>query len=408
MPPTLATCRADFPILQREMRPGVPLIYLDSTATAQKPASVIEAMNHYYRHSNANVHRGLHVLAEEATETYEGARATVRALLNAASTREVIFTRNATEAVNLVAHSWGRKNVRPGEVIVLTEMEHHANLVPWHMLAAETGARLEFIPVTADGQLDLSVYPALLALQPRLVAFTHMSNVLGTINPAAEIAAQAQQAGATVLVDAAQSVPHLPVDVQTLNADFVVFSAHKMCGPTGIGVLWGKEAVLEAMPPFLGGGDMIKRVHLRDFKPNSLPHKFEAGTPPIAEAAGLSAAIDYLQAIGLPAIHAHEQALTAYALERLSEVPGLTVFGPSAAHKGGVVSFTLDDIHPHDIAQVLDERGIAIRAGHHCAQPLHDRFDLPATARASFYLYTLPSDIEALVDGLYYTKRLFA
>lgn len=408
MPPTLATCRADFPILQREMRPGVPLIYLDSTATAQKPASVIEAMNHYYRHSNANVHRGLHVLAEEATETYEGAREKVRALLNATSTREVIFTRNATEAVNLVAHSWGRKNVRPGEVIVLTEMEHHANLVPWHMLAAETGARLEFIPVTADGQLDLSVYPALLALQPRLVAFTHMSNVLGTINPAAEIAAQAQQAGATVLVDAAQSVPHLPVDVQTLNADFVVFSAHKMCGPTGIGVLWGKEAVLEAMPPFLGGGDMIKRVHLRDFKPNSLPHKFEAGTPPIAEAAGLSAAIDYLQAIGLPAIHAHEQALTAYALERLSEVPGLTVFGPSAAHKGGVVSFTLDDIHPHDIAQVLDERGIAIRAGHHCAQPLHDRFDLPATARASFYLYTLPSDIEALVDGLYYTKRLFA
>lgn len=408
MPPTLATCRADFPILQREVRPGVPLIYLDSTATAQKPASVIEAMDHYYRHSNANAHRGLHVLAEEATETYEGAREKVRALLNAASTREVIFTRNATEAVNLVAYSWGRKNVRAGEVIVLTEMEHHANLVPWHMLAAETGARLEFIPVTADGRLDLSVYPALLALQPKLVAFTHMSNVLGTINPAAEMAAQAQQAGATVLVDAAQSVPHLPVDVQTLNADFVVFSAHKMCGPTGMGVLWGRETVLEAMPPFLGGGDMIKRVHLRDFKPTSLPHKFEAGTPAIAEAAGLSAAIDYLQAIGLPAIHAHEQALTAYALERLSEVPGLTVFGPSAEHKGGVVSFTLDDIHPHDMAQVLDERGIAIRAGHHCAQPLHDRFNLPATARASFYLYTLPSDIDTLVDGLYYTKRLFA
>ncbi len=408
MPPTLATCRADFPILQREVRPGVPLIYLDSTATAQKPASVIEAMNHYYRHSNANVHRGLHVLAEEATETYEGAREKVRALLNAASTREVIFTRNATEAVNLVAYSWGRKNVRAGEMIVLTEMEHHANLVPWHMLAAETGARLEFIPVTADGRLDLSVYPALLALQPKLVAFTHMSNVLGTINPAAEMAAQAKQAGATVLVDAAQSVPHLPVDVQALNADFVVFSAHKMCGPTGMGVLWGKEDVLEAMPPFLGGGDMIKRVHLRHFKPNSLPHKFEAGTPAIAEAAGLSAAIDYLQAIGLQTIHAHEQALTAYALERLSEVPGLTVFGPSAEHKGGVVSFVLDDIHPHDIAQVLDERGIAIRAGHHCAQPLHDRFDLPATARASFYLYTVPSEIDALVEGLYYTKRLFA
>ena len=399
--------RADFPILTREVRPGVPVVYLDSTATSQKPLTVIEAMNNYYRLSNANVHRGIHALAEEATALYEGGRERVAKFINARTTKEIIFTRNTSEAINLVAYSWGRANIRAGDVIVLTEMEHHSNLVPWQMLAAERGARLEFIPVTDGGELDLSTLDRLLALSPKLVCFTHMSNVLGTINPVTEIAAKAHAAGALVLVDGAQSVPHLPVDVQRLGADFLAFSAHKMCGPTGIGVLWGRQALLEEMPPFLGGGDMIKRVYLREFKPNALPYKFEAGTPAIAEAIGFGAAVDYLSSVGREAIQAHEQEIIAYAIERLEEVPGVKVYGPPAEKKGGVAAFTLNGIHPHDIAQVLDRDGIAIRAGHHCAMPLHDRYQLTATARASFYLYNTPQEVDKLIEGLYKVKRMF-
>jgi cysteine desulfurase/selenocysteine lyase len=406
-PRSLSDCRADFPILAREVRPGVPLVYLDSTATSQKPRAVIEAMDAYYRRSNANVHRGIHTLAEEATALYEGARDRVQRFINAQSRKEIIFTRNATEAINLVAHTWGRRTITSLDVIVLTEMEHHSNLVPWQMLAAEKGARLEFIRVTDDGLLDLAQFDDLLKLEPKLVALTHMSNVLGTINPMAEIAAKAKAAGATVLVDGAQSVPHFKVDVQTLGVDFLAFSSHKLCGPTGLGVLWGRQALLEDMPPFMGGGDMIRRVYLREFKVNDLPYKFEAGTPAIAEAVGLGAAVDYLESVGMDAIAAHEREITAYALERLEEVPGVKVYGPSAEKKGGVAAFSLDGVHPHDVAQILDRDGIAIRAGHHCAMPLHDRFNLPATARASFYLYTVPSEIDQLVEGLYKVKKIF-
>nr|MBI2905988.1 SufS family cysteine desulfurase [Chloroflexota bacterium] len=363
---------AEFPILSREVRPGVPLIYLDSAATSQKPASVIEAMNDYYRRSNANIHRGVHALAEEATALYEGARERVAGFINARSIKEVIFTRNATEAINLVAYSWGRANINAGDAIVITEMEHHSNLVPWQMLAAEKSATLEVIPVTDDGQVDLSTFEDILQKRPKLVCLTHMSNVLGTINPVTDIAAKAHAAGALVLVDGAQSVPHLPVDVQTLGADFLAFSGHKMCGPTGIGVLWARQALLVDMPPFLGGGDMIRRVYLREFKANALPHKFEAGTPAIAEGVGLGAAVDYLTGIGMAAVHTHERQIIAYALERLEEVPGVTVYGPKAERKGGVAAFSLAGVHPHDIAQVLDRDGIAVRAGHHCAMPLHD------------------------------------
>ncbi len=403
----VAQRRADFPILTREVRPGVPVVYLDSTATSQKPLAVIEAMDDYYRRSNANVHRGIHALAEEATALYEGGRERVAKFINARSTKEIIFTRNTSEAINLVAYSWGRANIRAGDVIVLTEMEHHSNLVPWQMLAAERGARLEFIPVTEAGELDLSTLDSLLALSPKLVGLTHMSNVLGTINPVTAIAAKAHAAGALVLVDGAQSVPHLPVDVQTLGVDFLAFSAHKMCGPTGIGVLWGRQDLLEEMPPFLGGGDMIRRVYLREFKPAELPHKFEAGTPAIAEAIGFGAAVDYLSSVGREAIRAHEHEIIAYAIERLEEVPGVKVYGPPAEKKGGVAAFTLDGIHPHDIAQVLDRDGIAIRAGHHCAMPLHDRYQLTATARASFYLYNTLPEVDKLIEGLYKVKRMF-
>ncbi len=399
--------RADFPILERQIRPGVPLIYLDSTATSQKPFAVIEAMDTFYRQSNANIHRGIHTLAEESTALYESARERVAKFINAPSARQVIFTRNATESINLVAYSWGRANLQAGELIILTEMEHHSNLVPWHMLAAERNLRLEFIPVSEQGLLDLDVYRQLLEQAPRLVAFTHMSNVLGTINPAQEIIRLAHAAGALALVDGAQSVPHFAVDVQALDADFLVFSAHKMCGPSGIGILYGRKAVLESMPPFLGGGDMIKRVHLRSFAPNELPYKFEAGTPAIAEAVGFGAAVDYLLGVGMEQIAAHEQEIITYALERLEEIPGVRVFGPPAERKGGVASFTLDGVHPHDISQILDADGIAIRAGHHCAMPLHEKFGLPATARASFYLYNTPQEVDRLVESIYKVKQIF-
>jgi cysteine desulfurase/selenocysteine lyase len=399
--------RKDFPILERQLKAGVPLIYLDSTATTQKPLTVLRAMEEFYRRSNANIHRGVHTLAEEATALYEAARRKVAAFIHAPDPRQIIFTRNATESINLVAYTWGRANLKAGDRILLTEMEHHSNLVPWQMLATALGLELDFIPVTVDGLLDLDAYRGLLARQPRLVAFTHMSNVLGTINPAAEMIRLAHAAGALTLVDAAQSVPHLPVDVQTLDADFLAFSAHKMLGPTGIGVLYGKRNLLEAMPPFLGGGDMIKTVHLRDFVAGDLPQKFEAGTPAIAEAVGFSAAMDYLEAIGMELVAAHEQQIIAYALERLAEIRGVKIFGPSAASRGGVAAFTLEGVHPHDVAQILDTFGIAVRAGHHCAQPLHEKFGIPATTRASFYLYSLKEEVDALVEGIYRVKKIF-
>lgn len=399
--------RADFPILQREVWPGVPLIYLDSTATSQKPVQVIEIMDEYYRRSNANIHRGIHVLAEEATELYEIARGKIAQFIKAASPRQVIFTRNTTESINLVAQSWGRANLHSGDLVILTEMEHHSNLVPWQMLAQERGLRLEFIPVTMSGLLDLDEYRHLLEQEPRMVAFTHMSNVLGTINPAAEMINLAHQAGAVTLVDGAQSVPHFAVDVQQLDADFLAFSGHKMCGPTGIGILYGRRSLLEEMPPFLGGGDMIKRVELRTFLPNELPHKFEAGTPSIAEAIGFGAAVDYLTNIGLDDIARQEHIIISYALERLEEIPGIKVYGPEAEQKGGVASFTLEGVHPHDVSQILDRDGVAVRAGHHCAMPLHLKLNLTATTRASFYLYNTIEEVDRLVDAIYKVKKIF-
>lgn len=407
MPLNVNEIRKEFPIFQRETRPGTRLVYLDSTATSQKPLAVIEAMDQFYRLSNANIHRGVHTLAEESTRLYEEARVKIAKFINAPSAHQIIYTRNTTESINLVSHSWARTNLKSGDLVILTEMEHHSNLVPWHMLQAERGIELDFIPVTEDGLLDLDAYKTLLARGPKMVSFTHMSNVLGTINPAAEIIRLAHEAGAVTLVDAAQSVPHLHVDVQALDADFLAFSAHKMCGPTGIGVLYGRLELLESMPPFLGGGDMIKEVKLRSFRPNTLPYKFEAGTPAIAEAVGFGAAVEYLSSLGMDAIAAHEHEITEYALERLEEVPGVKVFGPGARQKGGVAAFTLDGVHPHDVAQILDQDGIAVRAGHHCAQPLHEKFGLPATSRASFYLYNTKEEVDLLVDGVYKVKELF-
>ena len=399
--------RGDFPVLKREVHPGVPLVYLDSTATSQKPMAVIQAMDDFYRLNNANIHRGVHTLAEESTAMYEGARQKIADFIGASSSNEVIYTRNTSESINLVAYTWGRKNLKAGDIVILTEMEHHSNLVPWQMLAAEKDIRLEFIPVDQDYLLDLDAYRNLLRLGPKLVSFTHMSNVLGTINPAEEITSLAHDAGALVMIDGAQSVPHFRVNVQDLGADFLAFSAHKMVGPTGIGVLWGKEKLLESMPPFMGGGDMIKKVFLRSFVPNDLPHKFEAGTPAIAEAVGFGAAVDYLNQVGMDEIADHEQEITAYALDRLSEVPGLKVYGPVVERKGGVVSFTMEGIHPHDVAQILDMEGVAVRAGHHCAMPLHEKLGLPATTRASFYLYSTLDEVDRLANGLSSVIKMF-
>lgn len=390
----------DFPIFKREIRPGIKLTYLDSAATSQKPDAVIKEMDWYYRWTNANIHRGVHTLAEEATEAYEGARKKIANFIGAASTQEVIFTRNTTESINLVANTWGRKNLKQGDLVILTEMEHHSNLVPWQMLANEIGIRLEFISVTPEGELDLASYESLLKQEPKFVGLVHMSNVLGTINPAAEIIGKARASGAVTLLDAAQSVPHLPFNLNELKPDFTAFSAHKMLGPTGIGILWGRNELLEAIPPFMGGGDMIKKVHLREFTTNDLPHKFEAGTPAIAEAIGFGAAINYLNTLGMENVAAHEKEITAYALEQLTKVKGLKVLGPSAEKKGAVLSFTMEGIHPHDIAQLLDSEGIAVRAGHHCAMPLHEKFQIPATTRASFYIYNSLEDVDLLVKGL--------
>ncbi len=400
--------KTDFPVLGRKIHNNFPLVYLDSAATSQKPTSVIETMADYYRKMNANIHRGVHTLAEEATAAYETARLKVADFIGATTSQEIIFTRNTTESINLVAKTWGQTNLNPGDVILLTEMEHHSNLVPWQMLAAEKQLQLEFVPVNDQGALDLTEYERLLSLQPRLVSFTHMSNVLGTINPAKEMIQAARKAGAVTLLDAAQSIPHLAVNVKDLDVDFLAFSAHKMLGPTGIGVLWGRKNLLEAMPPFLGGGDMIKKVYLRSFSANDLPHKFEAGTPAIAEAIGLGSAIDYLQKIGMNAVLAHEQMITAYALEKLTEISGLKPLGPqNALLKGGVIAFTLDGIHPHDVAQILDSRGIAVRAGHHCAMPLHEILQAEASTRASFYIYNDKQDVDRLIEGLHKVKQVF-
>jgi cysteine desulfurase / selenocysteine lyase len=407
--PVMELTHRDFPILAQEVRPGVPLIYLDSAATSQKPTAVLEAVDRYYRESNSNVHRGVHAFSERATAAYEGARVKVRDFIHAASAQEVIFTRNTTEAINLVSYAWGLSSLKPGDEIILTEMEHHSNLVPWQMVAERQGAVIRYIPVTDGGLLDLETYGKLLGSgRVKLVAVTHVSNVLGTINPVMEIARQAHEAGAVILIDAAQSAPHVPLDVQALDVDFAAISGHKMLGPTGIGVLYGKREILEAMPPFLGGGSMIKSVTLERTTFADLPQKFEAGTPAIAQAIGLGAAVDYLLGIGLDAIHAHETALVGYAMDQLGQIPDLTIFGPDAELRAGVIAFTIKSIHPHDIAQVLDGAGIAVRAGHHCAMPLHEKFGLSATTRASFYLYNTPAEVDQLIKALDKVRALFA
>jgi cysteine desulfurase/selenocysteine lyase len=393
--------RRDFPILDREIN-GHRLVYLDSASSSQKPRVVIDAVADYYREYNANVHRGIYTIGEKATAAYEAARATVARFINAPDSHEIVFTRNATEAINLVAYSWGRRNIRRGDAIVLTEMEHHANLVPWQLLVQEQDGDLEFIPITDDGLLRSDVFDVLLRLKPKLVAFTHVSNTLGTINPVREMVERAHAAGALVLVDGAQAVPHVPVDVQELGADFYAFSGHKMLAPMGSGALWARRELLEAMPPFLAGGEMIREVHLRRSEFNAVPWKFEAGTPAVADAIGLGAAADYLMDLGMDAVREHERDLVAYALDALARgVPRIELYGPTDPDlRGGVIPFNLPGIHPHDVAQVLDRFGIAVRAGHHCTMPLHERLDLPATARASFNVYSTRDDIDALVDGL--------
>ncbi len=399
--------RNDFPILQQTIN-GKPLVYLDSTASSQKPNVVIEAMNTYYREYNANVHRGIYQISEKASAAYENARKKVGRFINAQSWREVIFTRNATESINLVAYSWGLANLKAGDIIITSEMEHHANMVPWQQLAARTGATVKYIPVTEQGHLDMPAFDDMLTPAVKLVAVTQMSNVLGTIPPTGEIIQKAHAVGALVLLDGAQSVPHMPTDVQALDCDFLVFSGHKMLGPTGVGVLWARKEILADMPPFLTGGDMIKKVTFEGSDWNELPWKFEAGTPAIAEAIGLGYAVDYLNQLGMPEVRQHEIELVAYALEKLNQVEGLRIFGPQNPEtRGGAISFTLGSIHPHDVSAVLDSEGIAVRAGHHCAMPLHDKFGLSATTRASFYVYNMPQDVDRLVEGLDKVVDLF-
>ena len=395
--------RKQFPIL----RDG-KLIYLDSAATSQKPDAVIDAMSTYYRTINANIHRGVYRIAEAATAAYEDARRKVARFVGA-SPREIVFTRNSTEALNLVAYAYGRWALKPGDALLLTPMEHHSNLVPWQILAAERGLELRFVPLTSDAQLDLSALPGLLADgRVKLASMVHISNVVGTINPIAEIARTVKAAGAVMVVDASQSAPHCPVDVKALGADFVAFTSHKMLGPTGIGALWGRRELLEAMPPFLGGGEMIREVKLTKSEWNDLPWKFEAGTMAIAEAIGFGAAVDYLEALGMDAVFAHDRELVRYAMQRLAEIPEVKILGPVAEKRGGLVAFELGSIHPHDVATVLDGDGIAVRAGHHCAMPLHDALGVPASARASFHCYSVPEDVDALVAGLQKTLKVFA
>jgi cysteine desulfurase/selenocysteine lyase len=399
--------RADFPILGQAIN-GKPLAFLDSAASSQKPSAVIEAMDEYYRTTHANVHRGVYTLSERATELYEGARKKVARFIGAKSSREIIFTRNTTESINLVAQAWGRANLKRGDEILLTELEHHSNLVPWQLIAKEVGAAVRYIPADGQGVLQLDALDGLLSERTKIVAFTQMSNMLGTITPATEIVRRAKATGAVTLIDAAQGVPHLPTNVQDLGCDFLAFSAHKMCGPTGIGVLYGRRELLEAMPPFMGGGDMIRRVTYDSAEWNELPWKFEAGTPAIAEGIGLGAAVDYLSGLRMEAVRAHEREIVSYALERLAEVPTLTIYGPIDPDiRGGVATFNLGDIHPHDVAAVLDTEGVAIRAGHHCAMPLHLKLGLTASSRASFYVYTLPEEIDQMIAALYKAKSIY-
>jgi len=400
--------KKDFPILDQQVH-GRRLVYLDSASSSQKPTSVIEAMTRYYETTHANVHRGVYAIAEEATKLFEAGRASVARFIGAADISEVVFTKNVTEAINLVAYSWGRANLGAGDVVVLTEMEHHSNLVPWLMLKAERGIELRFLAVTDDGLLDLSRLEETLD-GAKLLGVTAVSNVLGTINPVRELADAAHAAGALILVDGAQQAPHLPTDVKSMDVDFFGLTGHKMLGPTGIGALWARLELLEAMPPFLGGGEMIRDVRLDGFSTNDVPWKFEAGTPPIAEVVGLTAAVDYLTAIGMGAVRQHERDLTAYALVTLRErYPDLVLHGPDDAdRRGGVISFNYKDVHPHDLSQVLDESGVCVRAGHHCAKPLMRRFGVGATARASFSVYNERADVDALVDALATADRLFA
>lgn len=399
--------RVDFPILNTEVYPGVPLVYLDSAASSQKPLPVLQAMDEYYRGYHANVHRGVHRLSELATSAYEAARVKVAGLIGAPDPEQIIFVGNATEGFNLVANSWGRANLGPGDEILITEMEHHANIVPWQMLAAEKGATLRYLPIREDGTLALERLDDYLTARTRLFSFTASSNVLGTVNPVRELVDAAHAVGALTMIDAAQLVPHQPADVMAMDCDFLAFSSHKMCGPTGIGVLYGKRELLEAMPPFMGGGDMIRRVTFDGFIPNELPWKFEAGTPRIAEAIGLGAAVDYLAALGLDAIHTHVAALTDYAMESLNEIPGLTILGPRGAQRGGLTSFTMNGVHPHDVAEILDKDGIAVRAGHHCAMPLHHKLGINASARASFYVHSTVAEIDQLVSALHRVRSVF-
>jgi cysteine desulfurase/selenocysteine lyase len=400
--------RRDFPIFERDLG-GHRLAYLDSAATALKPRVVIEAVDAYQRLYSANVHRGIYTIGEEATAAYEGARQAVARFIGAPDAAEIVFVRNATEAINLVAYAWGRRNIGPADTILLTELEHHSNLVPWQLLAQEKDAHLEFVPFDEQGRLDLGSWEALLRTRPKLVAFTHKSNALGSLSPVRRMVDEAHAAGALVLIDGAQAVPHLPVDVGAIGADFYAFSGHKVLGPTGSGALWARRELLEAMPPFLAGGEMISSVHLRHTTFNEVPHKFEAGTPDIAAAIGLGAAVGYLEGIGMERVAAHEEALTAYALDLLPrEVPGLRILGPlDAGERAGIVTFALPEAHAHDIASLLDREAVAIRAGHHCAQPLHDRLGMPATARASFSVYSGTDDLDRLAAALRGVQRIF-
>lgn len=403
----VAALRQDFPALHQKVN-GKPLVYLDNAATSQKPRAVLDALSSYYRSDNANVHRGIHELSRRATEAYEEARGKVARFIGAADPSEVIWTRGTTEGINLVANAWGSHNVRQGDEILLSVMEHHSNLVPWQLLARRTGARLRYLEIDGDGRLVLDDLPSLLSDRTRLVAITHVSNALGTINPVREIVAAARAVGATVLLDGAQGAVHTRLDVQALGADFYAFSGHKMCGPTGIGVLWGRRALLDAMEPWQGGGEMIEFVERDTSTWAEVPHKFEAGTPNIAGAIGMGAAVDYLAAVGMDAIAAHERELVTYALDRLGAIPGIRIYGPpSPDQRSAVVSFTLGDAHPHDISTILDSEGVAVRAGHHCAQLVMKRYDVSATARASFYLYNTRDEVDRLADGLEAVRAIF-
>ena len=401
-----ATVRPDFPVLAREVN-GKPLCYLDNAASSQRPRAVIDTISRYYENSHANVHRGVHRLSQEATDLFEGARETLRRFVNARSTREVIFVRGTTEAINLVAQSYARPRLQPGDEIVISWLEHHANIVPWQMVCEQTGAKLRVIPITRSGEVDFEAFRGLLNERTRLLALAHVSNALGTVVPVERFIREARRRGIPVLLDGAQAVPHLKVDVQALDCDFYCFSGHKMCGPTGIGVLYGRESLLKAMPPWQGGGDMILAVSFERTVYNELPYKFEAGTPHIAGAIGLAAAVDYLEALGLERIAATEQALLDYATERLLGIPGLEIVG-TAPHKAAVASFTVAGVHPHDLGTILDAEGVAIRTGHHCAMPVMDFFGVPATARASFAFYNTRAEVDRLVAALHVARELLA